>query len=151
MITLKRTNGEDHDFIKLCQELDFLLGNRHNDTQDYCKKHNNLSSIPFVVIAFDENNNAIGCGAIRHYETNIMEIKRMFVSEKERGKNVASLILKELESWAISLDATKCILETGNKLTEAIKLYSKNEYNQIPRYGPYINIESSICFSKSLL
>lgn len=72
----------------------------------------------------------------------------MYVPVHKRGKGIASLILKELEVWCRELNCTKCILETGKKQQEAIKLYEKNHYKIIPNYGQYQKIENSVCFEK---
>ncbi len=74
----------------------------------------------------------------------------MFVPEEFRGRNIAMSILKNLEEWAKDLSYHKCILETGDKMPEAIGLYKKSGYQQIPNYGQYENIENSLCFEKLL-
>jgi GNAT superfamily N-acetyltransferase len=93
---------------------------------------------------------AVGCGAIRKYAQDTIEIKRMFVSENARGKGIGTRILTELEIWATELGFEKSILETGNMLPEAVRLYKKNNYIQIPNYGQYEGMEKSICFAKKL-
>jgi len=55
-----------------------------------------------------------------------------------------------LENWAKELGFTKAILETGTKQHEAINLYRKHSYSQIPNYGQYADLETSICFVKNL-
>ena len=41
-------------------------------------------------------------------------------------------------------------VETGKKQPEAIALYRKKGYEQIPNYGQYIGVENSVCFEKTL-
>jgi GNAT superfamily N-acetyltransferase len=60
----------------------------------------------------------------------------MFVHPESRGKNIASQILEELESWAKELSFTTCILKQA-KIPEAIGLYKKNGYHNY--YGQYRN------------
>ena len=74
----------------------------------------------------------------------------MFILSDSRGKGFASLILAELENWALELDFEKCILETGKMQPEAIALYRKNGYCKIPNYGQYTGVENSLCFEKNL-
>ena len=45
----------------------------------------------------------------------------------------------------------KCILETGKRQAEAIRLYKKSGYDIIPNYGQYAGIENSVCFKKDLV
>jgi hypothetical protein len=61
------------------------------------------------------------------------------------------MILQELEQWAVELSFENCILETGTRQIEALKLYPKNGYSVIENYGQYAGIENSVCFEKPLL
>jgi len=44
----------------------------------------------------------------------------------------------------------KCVMETGKRQPDAVQLYTKNGYEVIPNYGPYIGVENSVCFEKAL-
>jgi putative acetyltransferase len=77
-----------------------------------------------------------------------MEIKRMFVNPELRGKGIATKVPIELENWVRELNFSKCILETGKRQPEAIRLYQKNGYEIIPNFGQYKNVGSSVCFEK---
>jgi putative acetyltransferase len=103
-----------------------------------------------LVVAYEDEEPA-GCGAIKEYKHDIMEIKRVFVPPDKRGKGIATEVLKELEQWTRELNYKKCILETGKKQQEAISLYLKNQYKRIPNYGQYENVENSVCFEKVLI
>ena len=149
MITLKRTNSEDAVFLQLVKELDADLAVRDGKEREFYNQFNKLDSIKHVIIAY-ENEKPAGCGAIKQYSSDTMEVKRMFVPLTLRGKGIASAVLNELEKWASELGYKKCILETGKRQPEAIALYKKNGYIQIPNYGQYIGIENSVCFIKEL-
>ena len=150
MIKIRRTDSDDSVFAMFVRELDIELTNRDREAHVYCAPFNKTDSIKYVVIACWEDEPA-GCAAIREYSSGIMEIKRMFVLECVRRKGVALAILKELENWAVELGAEKCILETGERLPEAILLYEKKGYYRIDNYGQYKYIERSICYEKVLL
>ena len=149
MLTLKRTNSENIDFINLVQELDKVLHEINGDEQAFFTQFNKIDMIKHVVIAY-ENDIPIGCGAIKEYSFDTMEVKRMFVDKKSQGKGTASKILKELELWAKELGYKKCILETGMKQTRAIALYKRNNFEIIENYGQYKDIKDSVCFEKNL-
>lgn len=108
-----------------------------------------MDNIKQAVVAY-EDYDAVGCGAIKEYEPNIVEIKRMYTLPDVRGKGIATKILSELEKWATELSHKKCILETGKGQPEAIGLYHKNGYSIIPNYGQYAGVENSVCFEKVL-
>lgn len=149
MTTLKRTNSENKDFQNLVLELDKDLAQKNGETNDFFAQYNKIDHIKNVVVALN-NNLPVGCGAMKEYDKSTMEIKRMYVSIEMRGKGVAVAVLKDLENWARELGYEKCVLETGDKMLEAIGLYKKSGYKIIPNYGQYENIESSICFEKEL-
>jgi|SRR5690606_6177154 len=150
MYTIKRTNSENLDFQKLVFELDKDLAIKNGETNDFFAQYNKIDLIKNVVVIY-EFDQAVGCGAMKEYEDCIMEIKRMFVPTEKRGNGIAGKILTELQIWAKELGYKKCILETGDKMIEAISLYKKNNFEITPNYGQYANIESSICFEKEIL
>jgi GNAT superfamily N-acetyltransferase len=74
----------------------------------------------------------------------------MYVRPDRRGAGIASRVLAELEKWAEEERYTQSVLETGVKQPEAIALYLRSGYTQIPNFPPYVNVEESICMRKSL-
>lgn len=150
MYNIKRTDSADPDFQMLVIDLDKDLAIRDGEDHSFFAQFNKITMIKHVVIAY-ENDKAVGCGAIKEYAPDTMEVKRMFVLPEKRGKGIASLVLNELERWAKELGYKKCILETGLKQPEAISLYKKNRYSMIKNYGQYAEVESSVCFEKHLV
>jgi GNAT superfamily N-acetyltransferase len=149
MITLKRTDSEDNDFILLVMLLDKELAIVDGEEHVFYSQFNKIDSIKCVVVAY-ENSIPMGCGAIKDFSPGVMELKRMFVLPDSRGRGIASAVLSELEKWATELSCVKCILETGKRQNDAVRLYVKSNYKPIPNYGQYIGIENSMCFEKNL-
>lgn len=149
MISLKRTNSSNKDFVGLVKQLDAYLKITDGDEHDFYNQYNAIKNLKQVVIAYIDDK-PVGCGAFKDFENNSVEIKRMFTSEKHRGKGIASLILIELEKWASELNYDSCILETGIRQIEAVEFYKKNSYNIIPNYGQYKGVKNSLCFIKNL-
>lgn len=147
MTTIRRTDSDNKDFQILVRALDIDLEVRDEDDHPFYAQFNKTDSIKYVVVAYDENE-PVGCGAIKDYSHDTMEVKRMFVSIDKRGLGIASIVLNELENWCKELGFVKCILETGVKQPEAIRLYQKNNYNIIPNFGQYKGVETSVCFEK---
>ena len=150
MIRLFRTDSGNEDFIRLVKELDADLAERDGEEHSFYSKFNKVDLIRHVVVAY-HNNIAISCGALKEYDPKTMEVKRMFTSPENRGKGFAGIILHELENWAREMNFEKCILETGKRQAEAIRLYKKSGYDIIPNYGQYAGIENSVCFKKDLV
>ncbi len=149
MISLKRTNSEDNDFIALVKLLDANLAISDGDEHAFYAQYNKIDKIKHTIVAYDTNE-YIGCGAIKKFSDEAMEVKRMFTIESKRGQGIASKILQELESWAAELGYKKCILETGKKQPAAISMYLKSGYVIIPNYGQYVGVENSVCFEKEI-
>lgn len=149
MIQLIRTNSGNADFISLVKHLDAELAIRDGDEHSFYDQFNKIDTIKHVVVAY-ENDIPIACGAIKEFDPTTMELKRMYTLPVHRGKGMATKVLTELETWAKELNYKKCILETGKKQPEAIKLYKKNGYNVIPNYGQYSGMENSVCFEKEI-
>jgi putative acetyltransferase len=149
MISVQRTDSDNQDFIHLVKYLDADLAERDGNEHSFYAQFNKINKIKYVIVAY-ENSKPVGCGAIKEYTSNIMEIKRMYTLPESRGKGIATKVLTELETWATELAYQKCILETGKKQPEAIGLYKKNGYKPIPNYGQYAEIENSVCFEKDI-
>ncbi|CAA9261047.1 MAG: Acetyltransferase [uncultured Adhaeribacter sp.] len=150
MIQLLRTDSENPDFIGLVKYLDADLAARDGSEHAFYAQFNKIDKIKHAVVAY-QNGQPAGCGAIKEYTPHAMEIKRMYTAPDRRGTGIATKVLQELENWATELGYTSCVLETGKKQPEAIKLYQKNYYQLIPNYGQYAGVENSVCFEKKLL
>ena len=94
---------------------------------------------------------AAACGAFRPMESEVAEIKRMFVLPEYRGRGYSKAILADLERRARECGYTTVRLETGDRQPEAIGLYRRAGYRPIPNFGIYGDVESSLCFEKRLL
>ena len=146
---LVKTDSHNATFKTLVKELDAYLAVTDGDEHSFYNQFNKLDHINHVIIAFI-GDVAVGCGAIKEYNPQSMEIKRMYTKKEYRSHGIASRILNELEQWAIDLSYKRCILETGVNQREAIVLYRKNHYLLIDNYGQYVNMENSFCFEKKL-
>lgn len=149
MIKTIQTTSENIDFQNLVILLDEVLRIMDGEDHDFYSQYNKIDKINHVVLCYQDNV-AIGCGAFKEFDSNTVEIKRMFVHPDYRGKGIASTVLKELEIWASEGSYTNFVLETGANNPEAIALYQKSGYEIFPNYGQYANISASVCLKKSI-
>ncbi len=149
-MNLKRTSSSDPDFIELVKLLDADLAIRDGDEHDFYHQYNGIDLLKNVVVAY-HGSKAVACGAIKELEPGVIEVKRMYTLPEFRGKGIGSIILAELEKWAVEMNFSTCRLETGKRMPEAIAMYNKNGYFSIPNYGQYAGKENSVCFEKRLL
>ena len=146
-----RTNSNDLNFQQLVKKLDENLEGYYKEEQSFYDELNEIEKIEQVVVVYNEQEKAVGCGGFKQFSNNEAEIKRMFVSEESRGKGIATIVLKELEKWSSELKFEKCILETLKQKEYAIKFYQKHHYKVIPNYGAYSKAQNSVCFAKKLV
>jgi GNAT superfamily N-acetyltransferase len=149
MALIKRTDSSDPDFRELVKLLDADLRIRDGDNHAFYSQFNKIDAIKNVLVVYIEQI-PVACGAFKPFTAVSVEIKRMFVHPSQRGKGIAQQILSELELWAAELGYTSAVLETGKKQQEAIQLYHKTGYYDIPNYGQYAGVENSICMQKLL-
>ena len=149
MLNIIRTDSTHKDFINLVKHLDAYLAEKDGDEHAFYDQFNKIDHLNNVILACD-GELAVACGAIKAFTQGVMEVKRMYTNPDYRGKQIASRVLNELESWAKEMGNSKCILETGKRQVEAIAFYQKNGYRQIENYGQYQNVENSMCFEKMI-
>lgn len=149
MIILRRTDSDDPDFKALVKLLDADLAERDGADHGFYSQFNKIDKIRHAVVCY-ENDRPIGCGAIKAFNEEAMEVKRMYVSPDGRNKGIATGVLTALENWAHELGYAQCVLETGKRQPEAIALYEKNGYQRTENYGQYVGVENSVCFAKVL-
>ena len=146
---IARTDSMHPDFKVLVAFLDEVLRIRDGDEHGFYAMFNKIDSLAHVLVAY-QGELPVGCGAVKKHSEGVAEIKRMFVLPDHRGQGIAGAVLAELENWARELGFSECILETGKKQPEAIRLYQKNGYTLIPNYGQYEGVENSVCMKKQL-
>ena len=150
---MKRTDSADEEFIALVRLLDAELAERDGSEHAFYAQFNKIDRIKHVVVACSDGR-AVSCGAIKEFAAGMtpdaMEVKRMYTLPEYRGQGIAAVVLIELEKWAAELGVKKCLLETGQKQPEAIRLYEKSGYSVIANYGQYEGLDNSICFEKLL-
>ncbi len=150
MIAIKRTDSNNPDFIALVALLDQDLAIRDGMEHHFYAQFNKINLIKHAIVLY-EDELPIGCGAIKEVANDAMEVKRMYTKPEYRGKGFATQVLLALETWTKEMHYTHCLLETGKRQPEAIALYLKNGYKQIPNYGQYAGVENSVCFEKKLV
>ena len=81
----------------------------------------------------------VACGAVKLIAPRVASLKRMWVADSARGLGLGRRVLVALESEARELGATIVRLETNRALAEAISLYRRSGYAQVPAFNsdPY--------------
>jgi ribosomal protein S18 acetylase RimI-like enzyme len=90
----------------------------------------------------------IACGALRRFDDDTAEIKRMYVAPAGRRKGIARRILLNLERHAQAFNYRAIRLETGILQPEAQRFYESVGYRPRTAFGPYIGNPTSVCYEK---
>ena len=149
-MNVHKTTGTDPDFQKLTIALDTYLAGINGDKNDFFVAFNQVAPLQNCILLYQDQE-PIACGAFRPIDNSTVEIKRMFVMPEHRKQGAAAKVLAALEAWAREQGYTRAVLETAMSMTAAVSFYKKNKYQQIANYGPYVDVQTSICFAKELL
>jgi DNA-binding MarR family transcriptional regulator/GNAT superfamily N-acetyltransferase len=87
----------------------------------------------FLVARLREN--PIACGALKLHGRAPAELKRMWVAPAARGLGVGARLLQALEAHARKAGARVVHLETNRTLREAIALYRRSGYREVPAFN----------------
>lgn len=150
-MTFEHTNGGNKDFVELCHELDaylnYIVGGEENRAEYI--PYNSLDDIHDAFVVYDEAQ-AVGCAAIKRYDDESAEVKRVFIRKEYRGQGISKKLMELLEKTAKEQGYSCLLLESGEILVEAMALYRKVGFKVIPNYGPYVNMPESVCMKKEL-
>lgn len=150
-IEIREVTCDNSDFFMLCGELDDFLNQAigGEEKREKYKIFNHADTMDFVAVAYD-NEELAGCGALRKYSEDEMEVKRVFVREEYRGRNIGGLLLESLIIQAEKTDIKRLVLETGAFLDASVRLYQRYGFERIENYGAYKDMPESLCMGRDI-
>lgn len=89
-----------------------------------------------------------GLAGVRHLDTDIAEVKSMYVVPAHRGRGLGRLLLSEVEEIATARGCSHARLDTSDYLTDAIRLYRSAGYREVPDYNG--NAKANLWFQRAL-
>ena len=92
-----------------------------------------------VVLLMRVGSEPAGCGLLRFHDDGSAELKRMWLSPRYRGRGLGADMLGALEAEASDRGARRVRLETNRALVEAIAMYRRAGYEEVPAFNdePY--------------
>ena len=121
--------------------------------------HSQLTEVPasdFIeplgaFLILEEDGQTVAGGALRRYDEQTAEVKRVWTSHRHRRRGLARRVMSELESAALDLGYSRVHLTTGPRQPEARNLYLAAGYT--PRFDPTADPESigPLAFAKELV
>jgi GNAT superfamily N-acetyltransferase len=89
-----------------------------------------------------------GLGGVRHLDTDVAEVKSMYVAPGSRGTGLGRRILARLDEIALEHGCRAVRLDTSDYLTPAVSLYRAAGYREVPAYNE--NPKADLWFERSL-
>ena len=150
-ITFRWTDGNDRDFQMFYRETEayynHLTGGPANRSGFI--PYNISGDIPIVLIAACSGK-AVGCAGLREHSARDAELKRVWVEPEYRGRHIATHIMNMIEEKARELNYQRIILQTRLMMKDAVRLYQRRGYRQIPNYPPYDRLDGAVCMALQL-
>jgi SsuE family FMN reductase len=154
-LTVLRVQVGDPELKPLLNELVVEYGTRYGRIS----AHTELTEVPvtdFVApdgafLVLTENGETIAGGAIRRYDAQTAEVKRVWTSSAHRRRGLARRLMAELERAAAELGYARIHLTTGPRQPEAVGLYLAAGY--LPRFDLSADPETigPLAFAKELI
>ncbi|HEU4707020.1 MAG TPA: GNAT family N-acetyltransferase [Solirubrobacterales bacterium] len=89
-----------------------------------------------------------GLGGVRHLDTEIAEVKSMYVAPAFRGGGLGRQILARLDEIALEHGCRAVCLDTSDYLAPAVGLYRSAGYREVPAYNQ--NPKADLWFERRL-
>jgi GNAT superfamily N-acetyltransferase len=89
-----------------------------------------------------------GLGGVRYLNTEIAEVKSMYVAPAFRGSGLGRRILARLDEIALEHGCRAVRLDTSDYLTPAVGLYRSAGYREVPAYNE--NPKADLWFERDL-
>jgi len=89
-----------------------------------------------------------GLGGVRYLNTEIAEVKSMYVASAFRGTGLGRRILARLDEIALEHGCRAVRLDTSDYLTPAVGLYRSAGYREVPAYND--NPKADLWFERAL-
>jgi GNAT superfamily N-acetyltransferase len=89
-----------------------------------------------------------GLGGVRYLDTEVAEVKSMYVAPAYRGLGLGRRILARLDEIALERGCRAVRLDTSDYLTPAVGLYRAAGYREVPPYNQ--NPKADLWFERAL-
>jgi GNAT superfamily N-acetyltransferase len=101
-----------------------------------------------VLLLARANREPAGIGGVRYLDTEIAEVKSMYVAPAFRGSGLGRQILARLDEIALEHRCRAVRLDTSDYLTPAVGLYRSAGYREVSAYNE--NPKADLWFERSL-
>jgi putative acetyltransferase len=141
----------DPEVVALIEALDSdLAESEYSESESFGYSTHELEAGLVYLVGASVGNQLVGIGGIELQDGGFAELKRFYVAPGLRGHGLADAILDALERYARDHRAVVLRLETGDRQEAAISFYRRRGFQVVPRFGPYVDSEASVCMQRDL-
>ena len=151
-----RPTSPDHPQVQvLLAELDAYLASLYDPEDIYALDLASLMEPSVTFLGAWHEDTLVACGAVRLMPAEVQtdgrpygEIKRMFVSPARRGARIGARLLEQLEATLKAQGIDRALMETGEELAQATRMYRAAGYVERKEFGEYPDNGSSLFLEK---
>jgi N-acetylglutamate synthase-like GNAT family acetyltransferase len=88
-----------------------------------------------IFLVAERHTTAVGCGGLRSISPTTAEVKRLFVSPRQRGHKVGGTLLAHLERHASGQGIEELRLDTAGGSSAALAFFRASGFIEIPDYN----------------
>ena len=145
-ITIRQEPPNQTEVIRLIEALDAHASALYPPESNHFLDITALSDPAVTFLVVRAGGEAVGCGAILLDPRGWGEVKRMYVRPDQRGRGIQ--VLAEIEAIASAARIDLLRLETGIHNSEALALYRRAGFVEIPAFGDYVPDALSVFMEK---
>lgn len=149
-VTIAREPVRQKTVIALLQQSDAYMATLYPAESNHLLDVASLEKPEVSFFVARKDGEIVGCCALVVSGEGAAEIKRMFVSPEARGLAIGRLLMEALEDCARATGLAAIRLETGISQPEAIGLYRRFGFVEIPPFGSYRPDPLSLFMEKRL-
>ncbi len=154
-LAIRPTPPDHPQALALIAELDAYLLTVYPPEENYLLDLSGLLEPSVTFLGAWMGDTLVGCGAVRTMPGEPAtggrpygEIKRMFVSPAQRGARIGPRILAALETVLHARGIDRALMETGEELVQAARMYRANGYVEREAFGEYPDNGASLFLEK---
>lgn len=149
-VTIARESVRQEGAISLLQQSDAYMATLYPAESNHLLDVASLEKPEVSFFVARKDGEIVGCCALVETGDGTAEIKRMFVSPEARGLAIGRILMEALEDGARTMGLVAIRLETGISQPEAIGLYRRFGFAEIPPFGSYRPDPLSLFMEKRL-
>jgi putative acetyltransferase len=149
-ITIAAEDPLKGDIRALIAELNAALLELTPPEHCYHMTPEEMAQADTTVLIARENGMAVACGALKRHGK-IGELKRMYTRPSHQGRGIGGRIVAEIEKLAEAEGLERLVLETGDRLHAAWRVYERAGFARCGPVLDYPNSGWSIFYAKMLV